>query len=139
MRNVQFLKLKETPRSRQQKQRMLAKLKKRNEFAPLWNQLKREEIDKLAEAMNEDCDAILSQEDNGDYHRENVEYIRKLVDRYAYDNLEGGLGYSYGEIRNWYMLLYIDDFYLSGVQLKEGAKPAFPRSLEAFKKITKKE
>lgn len=118
---------------------MLAKLKKRNEFAPLWNQLKREEIDELAEAINEDCDAILSQKDTGDYHRENIEYIRKLVDPYAYDNLEGGLGYSYGEIRNWYMLLYIDDFYLSGVQLKEEAKPAFPRSLEAFKRLTKKE
>ena len=118
-------------------------LSKLRDFNSIWKSLTKEQIDKLAEAINEDCDAMLldlqTKPEHSPYHKENIEYMKRLVHPQAYDNLEDGLGYSYGEIRNWYSALYTNDFYLAAIQLDEKARFAFPRSLEMFNTFTKKD
>jgi hypothetical protein len=121
--------------------KMSSYIKKLSKFNSLWKLLNKEEIDKLAEALNKDCDDMLlelqTKPEHSKYHKENVEYMKRLIHPQAYDNLEDGLGYSYGEIRGWYSTLYTNDFYLSAVQLDETARFAFPKSLETFKKLIK--
>lgn len=114
-------------------------IQKRNEFYIFWRFLTQEDIDRLAEALNQDCDTMLEElermPENSHYHKENIEYMKRLISPTAMDNFEDGLGYKYGEIRNWYSTLYTNDFYLKAIQLNETASFAFPKSFDLFQKF----
>jgi hypothetical protein len=111
-------------------------------FNKLWNTFDSNDLHALAEAINKDCDIMLQEletlPEHSNYHKENVQYMKSLVRPDAFDNLEDGLGYAWGEIKGWYKTLYTNDFYLSAVQTNKTARFAFTYSLEVFTQLREK-